>query len=57
MDRFYKDNGKFRKYVSRTRAEKLEEKEIGNGKKAYGLYYTVDTKELRKYFVRKLKNK
>lgn len=57
LDRFYKDKGKFRKYVSRTRAEKLDVKEIGEGKKAYGLYFTVDTRELRKYFVKKLKNK
>lgn len=54
--RFYKDKGKFRKFVSRARDKKLDEKEIGNGQKAYGLYFTVDTRELRKLFVRKLKN-
>ncbi|MFC4268642.1 hypothetical protein [Polaribacter marinivivus] len=57
MYRFFKDKGKFRKFVSRAKAEKLDEKEIGQGQKAYGLYFTVDTRELRKLFVRKLKNK
>lgn len=53
--RFYKDKGKFRKFVSRARAEKLDTEDIGNGKKAYGLYFTVNTKELKKYFGRKLR--
>lgn len=57
MYRFFKDKGKFRKFVSRARAKKLDVKELRKGEKAYGLYFTVDTRELRKLFVRKLNNK